>query len=146
MVQMRVITKGNGISDLLRQLPDQVDQIKIDVLTQMATDIALDSPVYTGEYARNHQLALRSGSFSAHETRKTDTPVPLGQQDSIRQEAADRLAAQVKSINIKSENFVFRNPMFYASVVEGDYGVYAQARKKAAQAVQEAVQRARRRT
>jgi formylmethanofuran:tetrahydromethanopterin formyltransferase len=145
MVQMRVVTKLSGIDQVLRDFPDQVDQIKRDVLEEMAKEVALNSPVWGGDYVTNHQIGLRSGSFTAS---KTGTPFPPrlseSEAETKRQEGYESLLRDISAINIKSENFVVRNRMTYAGIVEGNYGVYAQARKAAAIAVREAVERARR--
>lgn len=148
MVQMLVITKRSGTDRLIRDFPDKVDTIKRRILEQMAGEIAVNSPVDSGEYVTNHRVALRSGSFTANRSRPDGIPrISKGDTVDVQakaQEGLENMLAQIASINIKSENFVFRNPMLYARLVEGKYAVYAQARKNAAQFVREAVQEVRR--
>jgi hypothetical protein len=144
MVQMRVVTKRDGLEQALKEFPQQVEQIKTDVMEAMASEIALESPVWSGAYVTSHQVGLRSGSFSARASRESNEKISEGEAAAKRQEGYESMMNQIAALNKKSDNFVFRNPLFYASIVEGNYGVYAKARKAAVQAVVEAVQRARR--
>jgi len=149
MVQMRVITKTSGLDQVIRELPEQMAEIKRSVMEQMAADIALNSPVDSGEYVTNHQVRLRSGSFTPNKMRPDNLP-RRSKGDTVdvsakQQQGYENMLADIAAIDLSSNNFVFRNPMLYARIIEGEYGVYAQARKKAAQAVQKAVQQQARR-
>lgn len=147
MVQMRVITRRDGIEQALRDVGPAIDRMKTLLLEDMAQQIAETSPVDSGEYVKNHQVRLRSGSFRPNKPRSDKLPRiskgdPVNAQ-AARAEGLQNMLSDIASINIKSENFVFRNPMLYSRIVEGNRAVYAQARASAAAMIREVVARSR---
>ena len=145
MVQARAISNLTGLQNLDKKLGAAVDELKRNVLTRMATTIVEASPVDSGYYVRNHTLALRSGSFRATQTRPDSAPRRT-KGDPVDVAAAkaaglSKLMGEIGAINIKSNNFVFRNPMLYANLVEGLRGAYAQARRDMTSVVREEVQK-----
>lgn len=147
MAQYRAISRLTGIQNLPQEFGEAVDKLKRKVLIEMAISIAGRSPVDSGYYARNHTVALRSGSFTRNKARPDDVPRrSKGQAVDVagaRNDGLSKMLGEISGINIKSNNFVFRNPMLYAGLVEGKYGVYAQTRREMTAIVREAVQNIR---
>lgn len=144
MAQMRVLTKGSGLQQVVDEVSQDVDSLKRQILTEMASVIANNSPVDSGTYVTEHQVALRSGSFSASKERSDDIPrLSRGEAVDVsraRQQGFENMLGDISGININSTNFVFRNPMLYAGIIEGRDAVYAQARREAAQIIKNAIQ------
>lgn len=143
MVQYRGITAGMRLSDVADELGRDIAQFKKDVLTSMAEVIAQTSPVDTGTYARSHRVALRSGSFQPSVT------IPEGAPRHVdpgppRAEGLSEMLSGIASVNIESNNIVFRNISTHARYVEAKDAVYAQARREINNMVQDALSRVRR--
>ena len=144
MVQMRVQVKGMDFGRMADQVGMEFDELKRNTLTSMAELIASTSPVDSGYYARNHEVALRSGSFAATETRPEDAP--RRSKGQAVDEAAARAAgfasmlAGINSRSMDSPNFVFRNRMAYSGLVEAEHAVYARARMEVPAAIESHIQ------
>ena len=141
MVQFRVVRKGMDFNKLAEEIGMDVKELKKRTLTKMATDIARNSPIDSGNYARNHEVALRSGSFQAGGIRP-DSDKRLSrdgqaQYPNAREEGLKFMLEEIQKVDLASENFVFRNIMNYARYVEGEFAVYARAITDISQAIQE---------
>lgn len=141
MVQVRVVRKGMDFNKIAEEIGMDVKELKKRTLTKMATDIARNSPVDSGYYARNHEVGLRSGSFQANAIRPNDAPrksrgEPVN-ESAAREEGLRFMLDDIQQVDLASENFVFRNIMNYARYVEGEHAVYARAIRDVSQAIQE---------
>ena len=143
MTQAKVQIKGMDFNQIAEQIGMDVKELKKRTLTKMATDIARSSPVDSGYYAKNHEVALRSGSFQSGGIRPKDAP-RKSRGDAVNESAAREeglrfMLEDIQQIDLSSENFVFRNIMDYARYVEAEYAVYARARRDVAQSLQDTV-------
>jgi len=159
-MQMRVTVKGMNIEEQSRELGQQVSSLLYNTLNSIAEVIAQTSPVDSGTYARNHEVALRSGSFTPDVIRDPDAP-RLSRGAAVDVEAAraaglagmkadidafglvNNAGRQLGSIAYTEQNFVFRNPVTYASKVEELDGVYALAKREVGNAIAESVAKVR---
>jgi hypothetical protein len=147
---------------IAKELGQQVGALKYRTLVSMAETIAQTSPVDSGTYARNHEVALRSGSFAANVMRDPDAPRRSkgeavnvqaardaglqGMMDDINGFGLLNAAGGIRSLaDPDQSNFVFRNPVDYASVVEARDAVYARTRREVSNAISDAVSAVRRR-
>jgi len=135
MVQVRVKTRGMDFDQIAKDLEQDVTKLKRNTLTSIAEVIAQTSPVDSGEYARNHEVSLRSGSFAATKTRDDNLPRrSRGQtvnEQAARKEGLDNMISGInRVVDGESSNFVFRNPMAYSSLVETEHAVYSRARRE----------------
>ena len=141
MVQVRVVRKGMDFNKIAEEIGVDVKELKKRTLTKMATDIARSSPVDSGNYARNHEVGLRSGSFQAGGIRP-DSDKRLSrdgqaQYPNAQEEGLRFMLEDIQQVDLASENFVFRNIMNYARYVEGEHAVYARAIRDVPQTIQE---------
>lgn len=159
-MQAKAFTKGMKIEEQAKALRQQVGALKYRTLVNMAEVISQTSPVDSGNYARNHEVALRSGSFQADGVRPdSDSRVsregspqyPNAKTEGFEGMLADiqgfgllNRAGQVRSLADPEQNFVFRNRMEYANFVEREYAVYAQARREVSNAIADAVAQVKR--
>lgn len=158
-MQMRVTVKGMNIEEQSRELGQQVSSLLYNTLNSIAEVIAQTSPVDSGTYARNHEVALRSGSFTPDVIRDPDAP-RLSRGAAVDVEAARAAglagmkadidgfgllnnAGQIRSLADAEQNFVFRNPVTYASKVEERDGVYALAKREVGNAIADSVAKVR---
>ena len=156
MVQVKVFTKGMSIDDQAKALAQDIGALKYRTLNNMADLIADTSPVDSGTYARNHEVALRSGSFKSNVVRDPNAPrISRGESVDVQGAREAGRAAMKADINgfgllnaagsIRSladpeqNNFVFRNAVAYASYVEAEHAVYSQARREIGNAISDAV-------
>ena len=143
MVQVRVVTKGLDFSQIAEEIGMDVKELKKRTLTKMATDIARSSPVDSGNYARNHEVALRSGSFQSGGIRPdSDSRISrdgAAQYPNAQEEGLRLMMEEIQQVDLASENFVFRNIMNYARYVEAEHAVYARARRDVGQSLQDTV-------
>lgn len=140
-MQFRVQRKGLDFNKIAEEIGMDVKELKKRTLTKMATDIARSSPVDSGYYARNHEVALRSGSFQSSGIRPNDVPKksrgePVN-ESAAREEGLRFMLEDIQQVDLSSENFVFRNIMAYSGIVEGEHAVYARAARDVGQAIQE---------
>jgi hypothetical protein len=162
MVQMKVFTKGMNIEEQAQELRQQIGALKYRTLVSMAETIAQTSPVDSGTYARNHEVGLRSGSFTANVVRDPNAPrrskgQPVdvqgardaglqGMMDDINSFGLLNAAGGIRSLaDPDQSNFVFRNPVEYASAVEARDAVYSRTRREVGNAISDAVSAVRRR-
>ena len=155
-MQMTVFTKGMSIDAQARELRQQVGALKYRTLVNMAESIADASPVDSGNYARNHEVALRSGSFTPDGIRpKSDSRISRdgsAQYPNAKSEGLNGMLDDIKGFGLLNragsirsladpgqENFVFRNRMTYAKFVEVKHAVYAQTRNLVKLAIDDAV-------
>ena len=149
---MRVFTKGMSIEDQAKQLRQDIGALKYRTLNAMADLIADTSPVACGTYAKNHEVALRSGSFSPNVVRDPSAP-RRSKGEAVNAEAAKDFGRKAMKDDINSfgllnaagairsladpdqNNFVFRNNTVYANFVEAEHAVYARARREVAQVI-----------
>jgi len=147
MVQVRVVRKGLDFDQIAKDIGMDVKELKKRTLTKMATDIARSSPVDSGNYARNHEVALRSGSFQAGGIRPdSDSRISrdgTAQYPNAQEEGLRFMLEDIQQVDLASENFVFRNIMAYAGIVEGKHAVYARAVRDVGQTIQEEVRKIR---
>lgn len=160
MTQARAISKNMDFDVIAKQLRQQVGALKYRTLNNMAEVISQASPVDSGNYARNHEVALRSGSFTADGVRPSShsrvSREGSPEYPNARQEGLDGMKADINGFGLLNaagavrsladpgqDNFVFRNNMVYASAVEGEHGVYARARREVNALVNDAVASAR---
>ena len=134
MVQVRAVRKGLDFDQIAKDLEQDVQELKADFMGSMAEVIAQTSPIDSGNYARSHEVALRSGSFVARKQRP-DSDSRISREGSpqypnARQEGEQAMKADIASIDLSKNTFVFRNPMTYASLVEAEHAVYAQAKRE----------------
>jgi hypothetical protein len=142
MVQYRGITRGMRLNDVADELSRDIVDLKRDVLTSTAEVIAQTSPVDTGTYARSHRVGLRSGSF------KASVSIPDGAPRNVspgppRSEGLSEMMAGIASVDLTSDNIVFRNISTHARYVEARDMVYAAARREIGSIIQDALMRAR---
>lgn len=156
MVQVAVFTKGMSIEDQANALSQDIGALKYRTLNNMADLIADTSPVDSGTYARNHEVALRSGSFSPNVVRDPNAP-RISKGDPVNVQAARdagraAMKADIDSFGLLNEaggirsladpqknSFVFRNAVTYTAIVESEYAVYSQARREVGNAISDAV-------
>jgi len=145
MVQVRVQTKGMDLNQIAKDLEQDVKDLKERTLMSMAEVIAQTSPVDSGYYARNHEVGLRSGSFASTSIRPNSAPRrSRGESVDVqgaRSQGLSNMLSDIASLDMESENFVFRNPMAYSSLVETEHAVYARARREVSQILAEEVAR-----
>lgn len=137
MVQVRVQTKGMDLNKIAEQIGQDVRDLKKNTLTSMAEVIAGASPVDSGTYAENHEVALRSGSFSANVIRDPSRPRRSRGEavnaQAFRDFGLRGMLGDIAALDLDSENFVFRNPVAYANFVEAEHAVYSRARREVGQ-------------
>lgn len=156
MVQMRVFTKGMSMEDQAKALRQQIGALKYRTLVNIADLIADTSPVDSGTYARNHEVALRSGSFVPNVVRDPDAP-RRSRGQSVDVQAAREFGRSAMKADIDSfgllnaaggirsladpdqNNFVFRNRVTYAAKVEEKHAVYSQSKVEVGNAIADAV-------
>lgn len=146
MVQFRAIDRRRNPQQLMRQFTQNKEQLQKEVYREIAEEIAdvtrqaairAENPrrgaVDTGTYARNQDVALRSGSFSgdasSHGKTRGVAPGPP-----IRA-GLNQMLEGIESLPPKADNVVFRNHAAHAGIVERDYKIYAQARNTAPQII-----------
>jgi len=161
-MQMRVFTKGMSIEEQAKNLRQDIGALKYRTLVNMADLIADTSPVDSGTYARNHEVALRSGSFKPDVIRDPEAPrISRGQSVDVqaaREAGRAGMKADIDSFGLlnaagsirsladpEQNNFVFRNPVVYAKYVEAEHAVYSQAKREIGTAISDAVASRRRR-
>lgn len=156
-MQLKVQRKGAIFEDFAKAYGiEDVKELKLGVMNQMAVEIVNNSPVDSGTYVTNHEAGLRSGSFKATAKRSDKAPRRTkGDNVSIRGKRAEGLALlrdDIKQLDLEAETFVFRNPMEYASLIEagvtsghenssGNPPVYAATVREAPRIIQEVAQR-----
>ena len=159
-MQAKAFTKGMKIDEQAKRLRQQVGALKYRTLVNMAELISQTSPVDSGNYARNHEVAVRSGSFQADGirpdsdsriSREGSAQYPNARSEGLEGMMADiqgfgllNRAGQIRSLADSEQNFVFRNRMSYANFVEREHQVYAQARREIGNAIADAVAQVRR--
>lgn len=160
-MQIKAFTKGKTIDEQATALGQQLGALKYRALVNMAEVISQTSPVDSGNYARNHEVALRSGSFQADGIRPdNDKRISRDGSAQYPNAKAEGLEGMKQDINgfgllnraggIRSladpqqSNFVFRNRMEYANFVEQEHAVYAQARREVMALIAESVAQVRR--
>ena len=145
MVQIRVQTRGMDFSRMAQELEQDIRDLKKNTLESMASTIAQVSPVDSGFYARNHQVAMRSGSFAAMKQRPDSAP--RRSKGQAVDEAAARTAglqsmmSGIASIDLDGESFVFRNPMSYSALVEAEHAVYGRTIRETAAIIDQEIAR-----
>lgn len=151
MVQFKVVTKGLDLTQVAATLKKDVRELKREMLTGMANEIAdLSRPtIDSGYYAASHEVRLRSGSFTANKEkppgtrtiRKDGSPEIANAQEVGRNNMLDDIA----KIDLSKDTFAFRNPMLYAGLVEREHGyeVYSTAKRSVNNMIQDAIQKAR---
>ena len=130
MVQFRAISKTLPISKVQEMFDQSAREVKRNVMTDIAENIAQTSPVDTGTYARNHTVSIRSGSFQPTVQIPENAPkkVPAGPP---RAEGLSRMIAEINTDRIlSSDNVVFRNEATHAVYVERAFNVYSRARNE----------------
>lgn len=134
MVQVRVKSSGMDFKKIADEIGKDVRELKSDFMGSMAEVIAQTSPVDSGNYARSHEVALRSGSYAATKQRPdSDSRISrdgTAQYPNAREEGEQAMKADIASIDLSKDTFVFRNPMAYSSLVEAEHAVYARARRE----------------
>lgn len=137
MVQVRVQTKGMDLNKIAEEIGQDIRDLKKNTLISMAEVIAGASPVDSGNYARNHEVALRSGSFQAGGIRPdSDSRISrdgAAQYPNAKEEGLRFMLEDIQQVDLASENFVFRNIMNYAKYVEAEHAVYSRARREVGQ-------------
>jgi len=153
MTQMRVQRKGLDFNKVADEIGIDIKRLKEGTMVQMAGVIAANSPVDSGYYVKNHEVALRSGSFKSNAIRPPDAERNSRGGNvsaaSARQEGFNLMVEEIKQLDLASENFVFRNRMAYAGLIEaGETGdktgsppVYASAAREAPRIIQEVAQK-----
>jgi hypothetical protein len=153
MTQIKVSRKGVSFDEMAKQFGINVEQLKKETMYGIANKIAVNSPVDSGTYAVNHEVALRSGSFQANKTRPDDRSREsrdgVAHIPNARQIGLQNMVDDINSVDISKNTFVFRNPMAYAAMIEaGETGdktgsppVYASAAREAPRIIQEVAQR-----
>ena len=153
MVQMRVQRKGVDFNKVAEELKVDVEELKKGVLSEMADMLVNLSPVDSGTYVKNHEIGLRSGSFSATGRRDPNAP-RRSRGDAVDTNAAKStgrqlLADDIAQVDLAAETFVIRNIMEYAGLIEagvtgrktGNPPVYAATVREAPRMIQEVAQR-----
>lgn len=148
MVQVKVQRKGMDFSKIAQELSIDIKELKKETMQDMAVQIALNSPVDTGYYVRNHEVRLRSGSFQANKTKPADAKKSAN-PNAARQDGLNNMFADIESLDLDKNTFVFRNKMAYATLIEagvtgdvtGNPPVYAAAAREAPRIIQEVAQR-----
>lgn len=147
MVQVRVNTKGLDFKQIADDLKQDIQNLKRGTLTSMAEVISQTSPVDSGYYAANHEVALRSGSYQsmkqrpAGASRRSKGQVP--EIPDAKSKGLANMLSNIAAIDMSKDTFVFRNPMTYSSMVEAEHAVYARARREVAQILQAEVAKVR---
>jgi len=154
VVQIKVTRKGVSIDDMAKRFGIDAKELARETMYGIANQIAVNSPVDSGTYAVNHEVALRSGSFQANKVRPEDRSREsrdgVAHIPNARQIGLQNMVDDINSIvEGKSQNYVFRNPMAYAAMIEaGETGnktgsppVYASAAREAPRIIQEVAQR-----
>lgn len=142
MVQYRAIDKGARMEDVIREFGRDVEELKREVLTSMAENIAQTSPVDTGTYARNHQVRLRSGSFQPSVTIPENAPRHVD-PGPPRSDGLQKMLADIAGMDMSKNTFVFRNATTHARFVEEKRAVYAQVRREVNRMIQDALYKVR---
>lgn len=148
MVQVKVQRKGMDFSKIAQELSIDIKELKKETMQDMAVQIALNSPVDTGYYVRNHEVRLRSGSFQANKTKPADAKKSAN-PNAARQDGLNNMFADIESLDLDKNTFVFRNKMAYAALIEagvtgdvtGNPPVYAATVREAPRIIQEVAQR-----
>jgi hypothetical protein len=153
MTQIKVSRKGVSFDEMAKKFEIDVEELKKETMYGIANQIAVNSPVDSGTYAVNHEVALRSGSFQANKTRPDDRSREsrdgVAHIPNARQIGLQNMVDDINSVDISKNTFVFRNPMAYAAMIEaGETGdktgsppVYASAAREAPRIIQEVAQR-----
>jgi len=147
MVQVRVKSSGLDFNKIAKELGQDVKNLKKDFMGSMAEVIAQTSPLDSGNYARSHEVALRSGSYTSTQMRP-DTDSRLSRDGSAqypnaREEGLSNMQNSIDSIDLSKDTFVFRNPMAYSSMVEAEHAVYSQAKREVAALLAQSVAKVR---
>jgi hypothetical protein len=160
MTQAKAFVKNMDFDVIARDLRQQVGALKYRTLVNMAEVISQVSPVDSGYYASTHEVALRSGSYTSNQVRPEEASrvsregspeIPDARNKGFENMKADidgfgllNAAGAVRSLADPGQNnFVFRNPMEYSSIVEAEHGVYAQTKREVARLVNDAVAKRR---
>jgi len=160
-MQARAFTKGKTLDEQAEALGQQLGALKYRALVNMAEVISQTSPVDSGNYARNHEVTLRSGSFQPDAVRPdSDSRISrdgAAQYPNAKTEGFENMLADIQGFGLlnragavrsladpQQNNFVFRNRMVYANFVEQEHAVYAQARREVTNAIADAVAKVRR--
>lgn len=160
MVQMKVQVKGLDLDSIAGELGQQVGALKYRTLVNMAESIAKASPVDSGNYARNHEVGLRSGSFKPDGIRPNEhsrvSRDGVAQYPNAREEGLQGMLDDINGFGLLNKaggirsladpqlsTFVFRNRMTYAKYVEQRDAVYAQTRNLVKIALDDALNQVR---
>lgn len=135
MVQYRVIDNRRSEAEVVRDMMENVSGFKQYLFSQIAREIAFNSPVDTGVYADGHSVSATPRNVKATETSHGKPPV---EPDAKRSETFERLLAEVLSLPKDADNAYFANNAIHARHVEyghpswnrGPYAVYRKARAK----------------
>lgn len=148
MTQVKVQRKGMDFDQIAKELKIDVQELKKETMQGMAVEIAVNSPVDSGYYVRNHEVRLRSGSFQANKTKPANAP-KSSNPNAARQDGVSNMFADIEALDLSKDTFVFRNAMAYAAMIEagvtgdvtGNPPVYASAAREAPRIIQEVAQR-----
>ena len=147
MVQFRVIDRRRSEREILDQFQSFELKVQKGVLRAMATRIAemSEETEDTGTYAESHQIALRSGSFSASITSRGKTRGGTGGKASQRGLRA--MLGDIERLQSGSNNLVFRNLAFHAFAVERKgwpgkqpYRIYSRVQREASSIITRVVE------
>ena len=122
MVQYRAITKTFSDKQLIDIFNANANDIKKEVLTEMASQIATLSieTVDTGTYASSHRVGQRSGSFkstvSSHGPGKKPRNIPG--KERAASIGLGQMLADINGLPEDANNIVFRNEAEHAKYVE----------------------------
>lgn len=141
MVQYRAINKTFSDKQLIDIFNSNVNDIKKEVLSEMASQIATLSieTVDTGTYASSHRVGQRSGSFkgtvSSH-----GKPRNIPGKERASSIGLGNMLADINSLPEDANNIVFRNEAEHARYVEsigwqwkggpGPYHIYSRVRNE----------------
>jgi len=116
MAQYQVIDRRRNIDSVLAEVKDQLGEAKTMYLRKLAETVVENSPVDTGTYVTEHELAetrrAGGGNVSSHGK-------PRQQPDAQMKELGlDILNSQIKSVPENWDNLIMRNNSVHAPLVE----------------------------
>jgi len=131
-MQVKAILAGTrrDLAAMVEQYEADIMELKKRALQQIALQVVLYSPVDTGTYIMNHNVRLRSGSFRSTVT-IPENALRGRAWSEFEQAAVAKLFADIEAIDLSKDTISIRNAATHAVFVEGQYAVYAMARREA---------------
>jgi len=125
---LKVRYNEKSVTAKFKQLEEQTEEKLKTKLKQVASDLAMFSPVDTGAYAESFSVDQAGG----RSIRRVSSQGRPRRQDvgRYRQQAYNNMAADIETINLSDPNVIFKNGAPHANFVENKYQVFGRARDR----------------